>query len=85
MLEILGTIGGNILSLPGILGLALGMMTRNAILACLMGGTIGLIEVFLFGGLSFVGSGGLEIVVSVFVGILSGSLGCYIRRKGAAV
>ena len=33
MLNLLGTIAGNILSLPGILGLALGMTTRNLLLA----------------------------------------------------
>ena len=58
MLNILGTLAGNILGLPGILGLALGMMTRNFAVAAVLGG-IGLagacvicrreLRLFLFG------------------------------------
>ena len=44
MLDLLGTIGGNILSLPGILGLALGMMTRNISLGAGLGGVVGIVE-----------------------------------------
>lgn len=45
MLDLLGTIGGNALSLPGILGLALGMMTRNWRLAAILGGVVGVVEI----------------------------------------
>ena len=82
MLELLGTIGGNILSLPGVLGLALGMMTRNPVLAACLGGVVGLAEALLFGGLSLANIGGLELVLSVVVGVLAGLVGSAIRRKG---
>ncbi|WP_425038628.1 hypothetical protein [Primorskyibacter sp. S187A] len=80
MLELLGTIGGNVLSLPGILGLAVGMMTRNIVLAAILGGVVGLGEAFLFGDLA-----AMELGVSVLVGVIAASLGSLIRRKGATV
>ena len=82
MLEFLGTVGGNILSLPGVLGLALGMMTRNPGVAAILGGLVGLAEALLFGGLSFANIGGLELVLSIGVGMLAAVIGSAIRRKG---
>ncbi|MET4103553.1 hypothetical protein ABIE58_002995 [Roseovarius sp. MBR-78] len=41
MLDLIGTIGANVLGLPGILGVSLGLMTRNWILAAVMGGPSG--------------------------------------------
>ena len=85
MLEFIGTIVGNILSLPGILGLALGLMTRNPVLGAVLGALVGLAEVFAFSGFSLANSSGLEIAMSVLVGVVFGSLGSAIRRKGATV
>ena len=85
MLEILGTIGGNILSLPGILGLAVGMMTRSLPIAAILGGLVGLVEALVFVGFSFANLNGLELFISVLVGVMAGSLGALIRRKGATV
>ncbi len=85
MLEILGTIGGNVLSLPGVLGLALGMMTRNLALGAVLGGAVGLLEALVFAGFSFVDVGMTELVFSILVGVLAGCLGSLIRRKGAQV
>lgn len=85
MLEILGTIGGNILSLPGILGLALGMMTRNIIFAAVMGGLIGVIETLIFAKMSFALVEPMELVVAILVGVAAGLVGCGIRRKGTTV
>ncbi len=85
MLEILGTIGGNVLSLPGILGLALGMMTRKLWLGAVMGGVIGVLETLVFAGWSFAHVEMLELVIAIIVGVCAGSLGTAIRRKGATV
>ena len=85
MLEFIGTIAGNILSLPGILGLALGLMTRNLILGAGLGGLVGLLEALTFAGFSMVDLEGLETVVSIVVGLFFGGLGTTIRRKGAQV
>lgn len=85
MLELLGTLGGNILSLPGVLGLALGMMTRNTVVAAILGGLVGLAEAMLFAGMSFANLGGMELALSVGVGVLAGCLGSAIRRKGTTV
>ncbi|MEM9578542.1 MAG: hypothetical protein AAF999_16205 [Pseudomonadota bacterium] len=85
MLEILGTIGGNILSLPGILGLALGMMTRNVLLAGIMGGVVGVAETLIFAKMSFANVEPIELVVAIIVGIFAGCVGCAIRRKGTTV
>ncbi len=85
MLEFLGTIGGNILSLPGILGLALGMMTRNVLLAGIMGGLVGIAETLIFAKMSFANVEPIELIVAIVVGIAAGCVGCAIRRKGTTV
>jgi len=85
ILDLLGTIGGNVLSFPGILGLALGMMTRNWGLAAIMGAVVGLLETLLFAGFNFSAVQSLDLAVAVIVGLLAGSLGCAIRHKGATV
>ncbi|WP_299481336.1 hypothetical protein [uncultured Roseibium sp.] len=85
ILDLLGTIGGNIFSLPGILGLALGMMTRNWILAAAMGGIVGVAETFVFAGFNMAEVHMFDLSIAVLVGILAGSLGCVIRHKGATV
>lgn len=85
MLDLLGTIGGNVLSLPGIVGLGVGMMTRNWILAAILGGLIGVFETMLFAGFSFAQVSLFDLSIAVIVGVLAGSLGCAIRHKGATV
>lgn len=85
MLEFLGTIAGNVLSLPGILGLAVGLMTRNLAVGATLGGLVGLFEAFTFAGFSVSGLEGLETAISAVVGVVFGSLGTAIRRKGATV
>lgn len=85
MLELYGTIAGHVLSLPGILGLTLGMTTRRPFLAAGLGGLVGVIEPFIFAGMSFSGIRLLDLVIAVAVGVLAGSLGSAIRRKGATV
>lgn len=82
MLELLGTIGGNILSLPGILGLGLGMMTRQIWLGALLGGLVGVLETLVFAGWQFSHVEGLELGIAIAVGLCAGSLGSVIRRKG---
>ncbi|WP_171235074.1 hypothetical protein [Ruegeria sp. HKCCA6837] len=83
MLEILGTIGGNILSLPGILGLALGMMTRKLWLGAALGGAVGIFETLVFAGFQFAQVESLELIIAVVVGVCAGSLGTAIRLKGS--
>jgi len=85
ILDLLGTIGANVLSLPGILGLGLGMMTRNWILASIMGGIVGVLEPLLFAGFNISQVGMFDMAVAVIVGVLAGSLGCAIRHRGATV
>lgn len=85
MLDLLGTIGGNVLSLPGIVGLGIGMMTRNWILAAVLGGLVGVFETLVFAGFSFSQVNLFDLAIAVIVGILAGSLGCAIRHKGATV
>ncbi|WP_170474216.1 hypothetical protein [Ruegeria arenilitoris] len=85
MLDILGTIGGNVLSLPGILGLALGMMTRKLWLGALMGGVVGVIETLIFAGWQLAHVETLELVIAIVVGVCAGSIGTAIRLKGATV
>ena len=85
MLNLLGTIAGNILSLPGILGLALGMTTRNPVLASIMGALVGLAETMIFADFAMSNVEMLELVISVGVGLLAGALGCAIRIKGTTV
>jgi len=82
MLEILGSIGGNILSLPGIVGLALGMMTRHWGKAALLGVVVGVIETALFAGFEFGNILTLELVIAIIVGMVAGCMGCAIRRRG---
>lgn len=82
MLEILGTIGGNILSLPGILGLALGMTTRKLWLGAALGGLVGVLETLVFAGFRFSQVETLELLIAILVGVCAGSLGTGIRRKG---
>ncbi|WP_050603711.1 hypothetical protein [Ruegeria sp. 6PALISEP08] len=83
MLEVLGTIGGTILSLPGILGLALGMMTRKLWLGAVLGGAVGVFETLVFAGFQFAQVEALELIIAVVVGVCAGSLGTAIRLKGA--
>ncbi|GAA6160084.1 hypothetical protein NBRC116589_22580 [Ruegeria sp. HU-ET01832] len=85
MLELLGTIGANIISLPGILGLALGMMTRNLMLGAVMGGVVGVLETLIFAHWSFANIQTIELVIAVVVGFCAGALGSAIRIKGATV
>jgi hypothetical protein len=85
MLNILGTIAGNILSLPGILGLALGMATRNPMLGAMMGALVGVAETFIFAGFRLAGIEMQELVIAILVGTVAGGIGSLIRIKGATV
>lgn len=86
-LDLLGTIGASILGLPGILGVALGMMTRNPMVAAILGGGVGVVSPLLLGGShsTHVPITPLEYGVALVVGVLAGLIGCTIRRKGATV
>ena len=85
MLELLGTIGGNILGLPGILGLALGMMTRKIWLGASLGGFVGVVETLIFAHWRFENIETMELLIAIIVGVLAGCVGCAIRLKGATV
>lgn len=85
MLNLLGTIGGNVLSLPGIFGLALGMTTRRWIVGAGLGFLVGIVETLLFAGFSFAKIDMLELVVAVCVGVAAGVMGSLIRIKGTTV
>lgn len=85
MLELLGTIGGNVLSLPGILGLALGMMTRKLWLGAVMGGIVGVFETLVFAHWKFANVEMIELVIAIVVGVMAGTVGSAIRQKGATV
>ncbi|WP_209507027.1 MULTISPECIES: hypothetical protein [unclassified Ruegeria] len=85
MLDLLGTIGANVLGLPGILGLALGMMTRKLWLGAVLGAVVGILETLVFAGFQFAHVEALELGISVLVGLCAGSLGTAIRLKGATV
>lgn len=87
LLDLLGTIGGGILGLPGILGVALGMTTRNWIVAMILGGAIGVLSPLILGGhqSAHVPISTLEYSISTLIGILAGLIGCAVRRKGARV
>lgn len=85
MLNLLGTIGGNVIGLPGILGVALGMMTRNWILGACLGGLVGVVETFVFAGFEMAKIGVLEFVIAVCIGMLAGAVGSGIRIIGATV
>ena len=82
MLDILGTIGGSILSLPGILGLALGMMTRNVLLGAILGVLVGIAESAIFAKFSIANIETFELIVAMLVGLAAGALGSLIRIKG---
>lgn len=85
MLDLLGTIAGSILGLAGIVGLAVGLMTRSVWLAVVMGGLVGLAETFIFADFSVAKIGALDLAVAIIVGIAAGSVGSAIRRKGTTV
>lgn len=85
MLELLGTIGANIISLPGILGLALGMMTRRLWLGGLMGAIVGVLETVIFAHWNFANVSMVELLIAVVIGLCAGTLGSVIRIKGATV
>jgi len=85
MLNLLGTIGGNVLSLPGILGLALGMTTRNWMVGMSLGGAVGVLETLIFAGFDFAQINTLEFAIAVLVGIAAGALGTGIRVIGTTV
>jgi len=85
MLELLGTIGANIISLPGILGLALGMMTRRLWLGAVMGGVVGVLETVIFAHWNFANVHTVELLIAVIIGVCAGTLGSVIRIKGATV
>lgn len=86
-LDLLGTIGASVLGLPGILGMALGMATRNWIVAAVLGGAMGLIAPVLLGGShsTHVAVSMGEYAIGIAVGILSGLVGTAIRHKGTTV
>ncbi|MCE8520483.1 hypothetical protein KBY24_06800 [Ruegeria pomeroyi] len=86
-LDLLGTIGASVLGLPGILGVALGMMTRNWIVAAVMGGIVGVIAPLLLGGShsTHVAISGAEYAIAIVVGILAGLVGTAVRHKGASI
>lgn len=85
MLDILGTIAGNILSLPGILGLALGMTTRNPALGAALGGVVGITQTLIFAGFSIGHVDLVDLLIAVVVGLAAGAVGCAIRIKGTTV
>lgn len=87
ILDLLGTIGGSILGLPGILGMALGMTTRKWPLAIAFGGVIGLLAPLVLGGShsTHVPITVTEYAVAVVVGVLAALTGCAVRHKGATV
>ena len=85
MLELFGMIGANALSLPGILGLGFGMMTRRFPVAIVGGAVIGLVETVVFANFDFAEVFSAELVVSIGIGVVAGAAGCLFRRKGALV
>lgn len=85
-LDFLGTLGGNILSLPGIVGVALGMMTRNWLVAAVLGALIGVVQtVLVLNHLDFAAINIYDLVIAVAVGVVFATIGCAIRHKGATV
>lgn len=85
MLNLFGAIAGNVLSLPGILGLAIGLCTRNLGLAAFAGALVGVFETLVFADFALRNVTVLELSVAIVVGVIAGSLGSMIRRKGATV
>ncbi|WP_375174171.1 hypothetical protein [Pseudooceanicola sp.] len=84
-LDFLGTVGGNILSLPGIVGVGLGMMTRKWTLAVILGVLIGIIETLLFNDFNLAGTNVYDAAIAIVIGVMASLVGCAIRRKGATV
>lgn len=84
-LDFLGTVGGNVLSLPGIVGVALGMMTRNWLIAGVLGAMIGVVQVVLFHHFRLDEIFAYDLVIAVAVGMVFATIGCAIRRRGALV
>lgn len=82
ILETLGMIGGNVIGIPGILGLALGMTTRNFALGALMGAIVGLVETLVFVKFHYTQIEMQELTISILVGVAAGLLGTAIRHKG---
>jgi LytS/YehU family sensor histidine kinase len=82
MLDLVGIIAANFLSLPGVLGMALGMLTRRPGLAVFLGALVGVFEVAVFAGFDFSQVESLEVIVSIVVGCIAGLVGCFFRRKG---
>lgn len=85
MLEILAIIAGKVLSLPGILGLALGMMTRKPVIGALLGALVGVAESVVFADFVMANIHALDLGIGVLVGALAGGLGSLIRIRGATV
>ncbi|WP_204114936.1 hypothetical protein [Shimia biformata] len=82
MLEFLGTVGGAVLGLPGVLGLALGMMTRNPIFGGVFGAVVAVIQAFIFAKFDFGNIAVFDLVIAIGVGVLAGVVGSAIRVKG---
>ena len=61
------------------------MMTRNLLLAAVLGALIGVAESMIFAGFSFANIEMMELVVSIVIGILAACVGCAIRLRGATV
>ncbi len=85
MLNLLGTIGANALSFPGIFGVALGMTTRNLFLGAFLGATVGILETQIFASFRFAEVEALELSVAIVVGVLAGLVGTGLRIKGTTV
>lgn len=86
ILDLLGTIGAAVLGLPGILGVGLGMTSRNPLVGAGLGGLVGVLSPLLLGGSNstHVAITPLEYGTALVVGVLAGLIGCAIRRKGVA-
>jgi hypothetical protein len=86
-LDLLGTIGASIIGLPGIIGVAVGMATRNWFVAAVLGGLVGLLAPMILGGShsTHVAITPMEYAISIGIGLLAGLVGCAIRHKGASV
>lgn len=87
VLDLVGTIGGAVLGLPGLVGIALGMMTRKPLVALVLGAAVGFLAPILLGGShsTHVPVTMFEMAISVVIGVLAAQVGCVIRRRGATV
>ncbi|PRY86145.1 hypothetical protein [Donghicola tyrosinivorans] len=87
VLDLVGTIGGAVLGLPGLVGIAFGMMTRKPLVALVLGAAVGVLAPVLLGGShsTDVPITTLEMAISVVIGVLAAQVGCVIRRRGATV